>query len=36
MGVGSKIVLALPKTIKNKASVVYFDNYFTSLFIFVM
>lgn len=31
LGVGAKIVLALCKTIKTPASVVYFDNYFSSL-----
>lgn len=31
MGVGAKIVLALCKTIKTPASVVYFNNYFSSL-----
>ncbi|CAH2105119.1 unnamed protein product [Euphydryas editha] len=30
LGLGSKIVIALCKTVKNKGSVVYFDNYFTS------
>ncbi|XP_063365808.1 uncharacterized protein LOC134654273 [Cydia amplana] len=31
LGVGAKMVLALCKTIKSRACVVYFDNYFTSL-----
>lgn len=31
LGVGNKIVIALCKTVKNKGSVVYFDNYFTSM-----
>lgn len=31
LGVGAKMVLALCKSIKNPACVVYFDNYFTSL-----
>lgn len=30
-GLGAKTVLALCKSIKNRASVVYFDNWFTSL-----
>ncbi|XP_053603783.1 LOW QUALITY PROTEIN: piggyBac transposable element-derived protein 2-like [Plodia interpunctella] len=31
LGIGSKVVIALCKTEKKKASTIYFDNYFTSL-----